>query len=95
MVTSRADHTLAILREAKNPVIASSVCGKSIIRECKIDEKQANNNETTKHRSGARVGVGMLMVLWFYGYGLRFYGFMILSWFYDFMVSWFMFYGFL
>ena len=38
-------------------------------------------------RSGAGVGVGMLMVLWFYGFmDLRFYGFMVL-WFYALVIT--------
>ena len=39
-------------------------------------------------RSGAGMGVGMLMVFWFYGFMvLWFHGFMV-SWFYSFMVLW-------
>ena len=52
-----------------------------------------NRHGTTPVRSGAGLGVGMLMVLWLYGFMvLWFYGFIVL-WFYGFMAL--RFYGFM
>ena len=56
-----------------------------MVQEDKSFDKRKSMNHMTP-RSGAGVGVGMFMVVWFYGFMiLWFFGFMVL-WFYGFMV---------